>query len=63
MGIHPFIIHINLGEVLKITLEVESGSSQEEEEEENSDEFLTQWKQELKMLEDCLNNPKLEKDY
>jgi hypothetical protein len=30
------------------------------EKEENSDEFLTQWEQELKMLEDWLDNPKLE---
>jgi hypothetical protein len=27
------------------------------EKEENSDELLTQWEQELKMLEDWLNNP------
>jgi hypothetical protein len=32
------------------------------EKEEHSDEFLTQWKQELKMLEDWLNNPEPEKD-
>jgi hypothetical protein len=25
--------------------------------EEHSYEFLTQWKQEMKMLEDCLDNP------
>jgi flagellar biosynthesis GTPase FlhF len=30
------------------------------EKEENSDEFLTQWEQELKMLEDWLDNPKRE---
>jgi hypothetical protein len=32
------------------------------EKEEHSDEFLTQWKQEMKMLEDWLNNPEPEKD-
>jgi len=32
------------------------------EKEEHSNEFLTQWKQELKMLEDWLNNPEPEKD-
>jgi hypothetical protein len=32
------------------------------EKEEHSDELLTQWKQELKMLEDWLNNPEPEKD-
>jgi hypothetical protein len=30
------------------------------EKEENSDEFLTQWEKELKMLEDWLDNPKPE---
>jgi hypothetical protein len=30
--------------------------------EDNSDEFLTQWEQELNMLEDWLENPKLEYD-
>jgi hypothetical protein len=32
------------------------------EKEEHSYEFLTQWKKELKMLEDWLKNPELEKD-
>jgi hypothetical protein len=33
------------------------------EKKEHSDELLTQWKQELKMLEDWLNNPEPEKDF
>jgi hypothetical protein len=32
------------------------------EKKEHSDELLTQWKQEIKMLEDWLNNLELEKD-
>jgi hypothetical protein len=34
-----------------------------EEKEDHLDEFLTQWKKELKMLEDWLNNPELRKDF
>jgi hypothetical protein len=30
------------------------------EEEENSDEFITHWEKEMKMMEDWLNNPEVE---